>query len=304
MKSGKTKRALLWIAIISGAFLLFIILLKFEIVENPFLNMTFRYSDKKISKIFENEPLKAEIRYLHHENKKIRYMLLTSAPNHPWIVFIHGAPGSSGDFINFFKNNALNRQFNLISIDRLGYGYSDFGRAETSMQKQAKALQAVIMEVCGNEAVMLVGHSYGGPIAMKMAVVFPGSFNALVLLAPAIDPDNEKKFTSAQLGLNEWSRWAVPAAWRVAAAEKMSHVAELRKLAPALSQIEIPVCHMHGTRDSLVPFENTDFSRKHIRSDLLELIILEKTDHFLPWTHERIIVRKILEMYGLESSEF
>lgn len=130
-----------------------------------------------------------------------------------------------------------------------------------------------------------------------MAAQYPEAVASILLLAPAIDPDNEKEFKSAQLGLSDWSKWMVPPAWRVAAAEKMSHVAELRVLEPELSQINIPICHMHGTRDSLVPYENTAFSRNHFRDGLLEIVTLEKTDHFLPWTHHDQIVEKITHMH-------
>lgn len=113
--------------------------------------------------MFENEPEKVEIQYLDHNNAKIRYMLLTTAPDLPYVVFIHGAPGSSGDFLDFFQDRKLTNNFNLISMDRLGYGYSDFGQSETSMQKQAEAIMAVIAHACPNNRVMLVGHSMAAP---------------------------------------------------------------------------------------------------------------------------------------------
>lgn len=296
--SSKSEKFIKWVAAISATILLINILMRFEIVTNPFLNMTFRYSDKKIKHMFENEKEKVEIHYFDHNNRKIRYMLLTTTPDLPYIVFIHGAPGSSGDYLDFFKNRNLTNRFNLISIDRLGYGYSDFGQAETSMQKQGEAIMAVTAQVCKNNRVMLVGHSYGGPIVLKMAALFPEAVASILLLAPAIDPDNELEFKSAQLGLSAWSKWIVPPAWRVAAAEKLTHVAELKVLETELSKIDIPICHMHGTRDSLVPYENTSFSENHFRDDLLEIVKLEKTNHFLPWTHHDLIVEKIINMHG------
>jgi pimeloyl-ACP methyl ester carboxylesterase len=295
MKNILTK-TLKWIGIMLAALMVFIILLRLEIVGNPMINMSFRYADAKIMEKFAAYTAAPTIGRQLFEEREIRYLLLEQDACLPYLVFIHGAPGSLTDYLAFFKDEKLSAHFNLLSIDRPGYGYSDFGHSEISMKKQAEALVEVVNSVCKNNKVIVVGHSYGGPIALMIAARFPKTFESILLLAPAIDPANEKKIRIAWLGVNRYTSWLVPPALRVAADEKTTHISELKKLEPLLQTINVPICHVHGTNDSLVPYENVAFSEKHFSERILEIITLEKVDHFLPWSHHELIADKLLEM--------
>lgn len=289
-------KTLKWISILLGTLTVFIILLRFEIIGNPMVNMSFRYSDAKIMEKFAEDRAAPAIGRQLFEDKEIRYLLHEHDASLPYVVFIHGAPGSLIDYLGFFKDEKLNTHFNLLSIDRPGYGYSDFGQSETSLKKQAEALMEVVNSVCKNNNVIVVGHSYGGPIALMMEARFPQTFKSTLLLAPAIDPDHEKEIRIAALGVNPVTSWLVPPALRVAADEKTTHVSELQKLEPLLRNINIPICHMHGTEDSLVAYANVAFSEKHFSDHNLEIVTLENVDHFLPWSHHELIVDKLVQM--------
>ena len=259
------------------------------------LNMSFRYPDSKISKLFKHEDLQPAIKYHSYEDREMRYMELITKPELPYIVFIHGAPGSMTDYMDFFREERLCTRFNLLSVDRLGYGYSEFGRSETSIEVQGKAIHSILNKKVISERTILVGHSYGGPIAVRMAVDAPSKYLALILLAPALDPQNEKEIKIAQLAMVQPTRWLTPKALKVAADEKTSHVSELNKMLNSYDRIRIPVCHIHGDKDSLVPFANLAFSQNHIDSTLLESVPLKNVDHFLPWSHREFVIDKLLE---------
>lgn len=289
------KNFLIWVGICFAAFVIFWFLIRLEIISHPLVNMSFRFSDKKVESKFEKVALIPEIKYLNNNDRRVRYLHLAIRSDLPYVMFIHGAPGSSADYLNYFKDERLNKKINLISVDRPGYGYSNYGLAETSIQKQAAAIHMVAERECHNTRVVLVGHSYGGPIALRMAADFPKSYHAVVLLAPAIDPKNEKKIKIAALGANKFSGWLIPPAMQVAAHEKITHVQELKKLEPLIKNIQIPVYLIHGTNDSLVPFENVAFARNHLSDNILNIMPLQNVDHFLPWSHHDLVVDKILE---------
>lgn len=290
-----TFRPKIWLQILLALFCTLILLLRFEIVGQPILTMSFRYSDRKITSLFRGEDVQPEIKYHNFNGQVLRYVELATNKNLPYVIFIHGAPGSSADYYDYFRNEELYERVNLISIDRLGYGYSDFGNSQTSIQQQGEAIQSIIEISCLSQHVILVGHSYGGPIAVRMAMDNPTSYKSLLLLAPALDPENEKVIKIARLANIKPTSWITPAALKVAADEKFSHTKELRKMIPLYKKIEIPVCHIHGTKDSLVPYENLDFSIKHFPKNLIEPVILDGEDHFLPWTQKELIVKKIIE---------
>ncbi len=279
--------------IVLSFLIILIILLRLEIIGQPIMNMSFRLSDDKILKEFKNENLKPEIKYHTFKGQTMRYLELALNPNLPYVVFIHGAPGSLSDYSAFFRDEELYRQINLISVDRLGYGNSEFGTPETSLKVQGEAIQSIIEKACNSRPV-LVGHSYGGPIAIKMVMDNPMKYKSIILLAPALDPANEKEIILAKLPLIQPIRWLTPPALRVASDEKMTHINELKKMLGKYHEIEVPVLHIHGTDDSLVPYENLSFSIKNMTPSILETISLDNTDHFLPWSHHDLIRNQIL----------
>lgn len=288
-------RISIWLKLFFALFCVLIILLRFEIIGQPMLTMSFRYSDRKIAKLFHGEDLQPSIKYHHFQGHRLRYVELITNKSLPYVIFIHGAPGSSADYYDYFRNEELYSKVNLLSIDRLGYGYSEFGNSQTSIQLQGEAIHSIIEKSCSTNNVILVGHSFGGPIAVRMAMDYPTSYKSLLLLAPALDPENEKEIKIAYLAISKPTRWITPVALRVAADEKFAHSDELKKMLSSYGKIEIPVCHIHGNEDSLVPFKNMEFSKKHFNSNLLESIILDREDHFLPWSQKELIERKIIE---------
>lgn len=247
-------------------------------------------------KHFKNAEVQPVVNYLNIGELNIRYLELVRDSTLPYVVFIHGAPGSLSDYEAYFKDKKLYSKLNLLSIDRPGYGYSNFGNSETSIKRQSKTIHSAIEKICQNNQVIIVGHSYGGPIALRMAIDYPSAYKGLILLAPALDPENEKVIKLARIPMIQPFRWLTPPALKVAADEKNTHIEELQKMLGYYDQLKIPVCHIHGDEDSLVPYENLDFSIKHIPTEILETVTLEDADHFLPWSHHRLVVDKIIEM--------
>ena len=61
----------------------------------------------------------------------------------------------------------------MINFDRLGYGYSEYGKAEPDINHQAASLCPIVKKYSSkNIPGMVIGWSYGGPIAAKMVIGF------------------------------------------------------------------------------------------------------------------------------------
>lgn len=258
--------------------------------------MQFRTSPKGIASEFENAQVAPVIKDVDFEEKNFRYVeVVDSRYQKPTIIFIHGAPGSSDNYFQFMRDPKMVSSFDMVSVDRLGYGYSDFGKAEISLVKQAKSLKPILNEY-KNTPTVLVGHSYGGPIAAKVAVLFPEYVQGILLLAPAIDPENEKIVSIAWMGKTPPFRWITPKSWKVATDEKYSHIEELKKMLPDWSKLCIPVTYIQGDKDRLVPYENLAFAKRMIDDSCLKAIGIPGEDHFLPWSQEQLIKD---ELYSL-----
>ncbi|MCC5969340.1 MAG: alpha/beta hydrolase [Pararhodobacter sp.] len=105
----------------------------------------------------------------------------------PDLVLIHGANGNLRDF-TFDLTARLAADYRIIALDRPGLGWSDsWGEDEGDPRVQARILRRVVAEM-GVQRPIVLGHSYGGAVAMAWALEDPEGTAALVLLAGATWP--------------------------------------------------------------------------------------------------------------------
>lgn len=100
----------------------------------------------------------------------------------PPIVFIHGLGGQ----LHHFRHPlfpAMGEGSRLIAIDRPGSGYSTRPGGGERIPEQAATI-AKFIDVLGLERPVVVGHSLGGAIALRLALDFPGKVSALALISP------------------------------------------------------------------------------------------------------------------------
>jgi len=155
--------------------------------------MQFRMSSTKVNEYFALDSMKPQILQIESGKRIVNYMYMKTAAK-PLVVFVHGAPGSSSAFIDFLKNGKLQKKARLLSVDRPGYGYSNFGKAETSLVEQARYLSEVIKKHSViSEKTILVGHSLGAPIIARLAMDFPNLVDGLIFVGGSIDPEQEKE---------------------------------------------------------------------------------------------------------------
>lgn len=106
----------------------------------------------------------------------------------PDVVLIHGASGNTRDFTFAFADRVAQEGFRVTAFDRPGLGYSDdLGQDGISPQRQAQVLRAAATQM-GLTRPVLVGHSYGGAVAMAWALDAPSQVAAVVSLAGATMP--------------------------------------------------------------------------------------------------------------------
>jgi pimeloyl-ACP methyl ester carboxylesterase len=95
----------------------------------------------------------------------------------PAVVFVHGQPGLGSDFDAVAT--LLLDDHRVIAPDRPGYGAS--GNPALSMAQNAELLGALIEDRAASPATV-VGHSYGGGVAVLLAAARPELLSGLVLV--------------------------------------------------------------------------------------------------------------------------
>jgi len=102
------------------------------------------------------------------------------------VLLIHG--GHIADaFLPLIREAALADPYRLIRYRRRGFAGSDPHSGPFSIEEQAHDALA-LMKHLGLERAHVVGHSYGGSIAVQLALEAPSLVQSLVLLEPAIFP--------------------------------------------------------------------------------------------------------------------
>lgn len=255
--------------------------------------MNMRRSTKKFRAEFRESQIEVNIIQDTFDNRVFRYLHYELNPTFPTLFFVHGAPGSATSFSGYIKDTSLNQHFNIIVVDRFGYGYSDYGHY-TSLNKQANWLAHLALSFSEKSKVFLIGHSFGGPIVARSAIKLGDQIAGSIMIAPAMDPENEKYFPGGKLAYWKATRWIFSGAWRVSASEKYRHANELKIIENDWKKLQTPLYHIHGTKDKLVPYVNLAFSNSHFQDSILETYSWKDKGHLVPFTEKNTTIKLII----------
>lgn len=259
--------------------------------------MQFRMSKSELDHYFADKPVKGVEDSYYVGRQKINY-LVTGSDTLPLVIFVHGSPGSLSAFIDFMADTVLLRKVQMISVDRPGFGDSNFGYAEPSLEKQAADLKPILERHKNNRPIYLVGHSLGGPVIARMAMDYPELLDGLIFVAASVDPDLEP---------DEWFRaplatpvfkWMLPRSLRASNDEIYQLEPQLRRMLPLWTKITCRTIFIQGQKDQLVPAANADFAKRMLVNAPFELVSDPEMNHFVPWTHPHLIRNAIVEMAG------
>jgi pimeloyl-ACP methyl ester carboxylesterase len=245
--------------------------------------MTFRHADSEMINQFKKNGVELKTVYEKIEGRNIHYAK-TGSDSLPTIVFIHGTPGSWDAFAGYMRDAELLKQFRMISIDRPGFGYSDFGKV-FPLKKQAELIEPVLEKLRNGKPMYLAGHSLGGPLIIQLAADRPGFCHGLIMISASVDPAIEKP--------EKWRPWLfktplnflVPGAFRPSNEELWYLKKDLVKLKDEYARITCPVYFIHGDADTWVPVENVQYARKLlVNTNTIGELIIPGGNHFIPWT--------------------
>ncbi|MBI3482228.1 MAG: alpha/beta hydrolase [Bacteroidetes bacterium] len=252
----------------------------------------------EIAKFFSGKKWKGTLHEYKAGHGRVINYLHAGDENLPLVVFVHGSPGSLSAFIHFMDDSVLLKRAQVISVDRAGFGSSNFGYGEKSLQKQALYLKPILEKYKSNKPVILAGHSLGGPVIARMAMDYPELIDGLVIVAGSINPDLEPNETWFRAPLaTPFLNWILPRSFRASNFEIYKLKPELQEMLPLWKKIICPVVVIQGNKDNLVSPKNADFARKMLtNSSSVNFVIQEDMNHFVPWEHPELIRDAILKL--------
>lgn len=251
-----------------------------------FMLNRFIYSDKELAQHYQNKKVKPTYHKINFLNRHVHYAKVSLNDTLPLLVFIHGAPGFWYGYMNLMDDSLLQTKYKMISVDRLGYGKSGYGKAELSTQMQALSiLEIVEQENKSNKKVALLGRSYGAPIAAWLAINYPQNIDKLFMVSPVIDPQHEKFYWFSGIGKWKLTQLFLPDVLNVATKEKYAHITEMKKMQNKWKNLYVPSYVLTGENDNIADTANFSFAKKFLTNNNVYFNKLKNTGHLI--TYER-----------------
>src|SRR5262249_15161933 len=271
---------------------------------------------------------KAQEHFVTVEKLRVHYLESGAGPT---LVLIHGNAGAVEDFA-LHAIGLLCSEYRVVAVDRPGHGKSDRPSAKTpTLEDQAELLHQTLVGL-GIRNPILVGHSWGGSLALAYSLQYQSEVSALVLLAPAAYPDSREyrwlqvatkppilgdlslllaKLTIGRRLLkqnlteafapekltDDYLRFATKS-WldrkhlKSYLEDEWNLNASLKRLSKHYSEIHIPVVIVTGAHDKVVPPGQNAY-RLNAVIPRSQLIELKDTGHEIPQTHPESINRAL-----------
>ncbi len=259
---------------------------------------SWRKNDRDIREHYANRSVKPTFYTIQNDSLKL-FVATTGADTLPPLLLIHGAPGAWYGYLNMIDDSLLQSRFHIIAIDRLGYNHSSLRKKRfvTSIETQARAAALALSLNRSRQKGVVLGRSFGAPIAAQMAILQPQHFEKLVMLAPAIDPAKEKFWW-----FSKPAKWWIVRLWlphrlNVATFEKFAHAKELEKLSKQWFKLQVPTTVVQGGKDWIVDPSNLDFARQQLANKNANFIFLPEAGHLISNSHPDLVRKLVLSPF-------
>lgn len=163
----------------------------------------------------------------------------------------------------------------LIVADRPGFRTSEPEDAVRDLAKQADAL-APMLEAREGQRVLLVGQSFGAPVATLMAQRYPDRVDAILLVSAYFGdrgPTARRMFGAGRL-----VQGLLPRDLRNSIVEVSAQREQLPAVFEALDGLSQPIVFIHGDDDTFVPL---DADRRIAEARGHSFVVVPGGDHFL-----------------------
>jgi len=177
--------------------------------------------------------------------------LRTPRPEAPLrVVVVSGTPSWSEYWAPVLA--AAPQTWEVIVVDRPGFAQSEPREAVPRIADQALSLSP-LLEVGADRRVVLVGQSFGGPIAAWMAAAAPAEARPVGLVLLSAFFGERGRTADRLMALGGVAQPLLPRDLRNAVSEVRGQSSQLSSINAALQALDLPILVVHGGVDSFVP---------------------------------------------------
>ena len=256
----------------------------------------FRWSDKKATRNFAARNIPLRIHDTVIDKRHLHYAICGS-DSLPTLVFLHGSPGSWMNYAEYMWDTALQEKFRLVTIDRPGFGFSDYGKP-LHLQDQCKLILPLLQSLKTRQPMYICGHSLGGPMVVQLAASDPNLFTTIVIASGSIDIKQEKKETWRKIMNVKPLYWLFPGALGPSNTELIYLKSDLVPLQQEFKKVTCKVHFIHGSKDRWVPIENVAYGKSMlINAQAVTIDTLAGAHHLIPWKNKKAFTNMLLGLY-------
>ena len=291
------------------------------------MSVTGKLKQKFIASRVAHDHARAESLFVEVDDANLHFVI--KGQGRP-VVLIHGNPGSCHDWSRLYA--PISTRYKAVAFDRPGHGHSDRpNHRPITVDVQAEMLNAALKQL-QIERPIIVGHSWGGSLALVYALQFPDDLSGLVLLAPAAyESDDGVSFLSKAPGwpvigdvvnflftplLAPWlvrtdiakafapdpvpknylrhvlAEWTRPKKVKWYSVDDALLNESLPKFAERYSEIKVPLAIVTGDADEIVPAAE-NAERLHQALPQSQFSLLPRTGHQIPFTRPEAVMTAI-----------
>lgn len=206
------------------------------------------------------------------------------------ILFIHGFVGGTYDYNNFPNELQINKNFDVFSFTLPGHDKLIVKNVKYTQWLEESEKQILFLIENKYKCIYVIGHSMGGVIATYLASKYK-EVKKLVLVAPAF---RYFYFKDGKINIKNISQTIknMPELFRKMGTEivierisktPISTMLEFTKLInyceEYIAKITCPTLIIHGTDDTVVPQEGTDYVYNNITSKSTTMVNINEVTH-------------------------
>lgn len=251
------------------------------------------------------------------EIERVRVSYKRAGERGPLVFILHGWGGSAASWVKV-QELLADKGFRVIVPDLPGFGKSDEPPSPWGVGDYADWFQSFIRAITKSynrhlETYLLLGHSFGGRVAIKLAAAHPPGLQKLVLVSAAGIKKRVSPFVSLVAKTLDWLfslpllrrfkpplrafsyRYVLRRTGYLKAQGVMKEVFQkvvAEDLQPLLKQIMAPTLIVWGEKDKLTPLEDARLMRREIPHAQLE--VLKDIGHAPNLQNPQLLTEKVL----------
>jgi len=246
------------------------------------------------------------------------------------VVLLHGNPGSLEDFERLIP--ALATDHLVLAFDRPGHGHSERGAGDAGTPTRQAELLHLALAALSISQPILVGHSWGGSLALAYALKYPGDLAAVVLaegtayadgirtsgtyaaiatpvlgqimaatvLQPIarslINKGLVKAFSPGRVPPDYLVRaslmWSRPGDGRATAVDSIRRGQVMPELTRHYAELQVPIVALASGQDALTPAPGQAL-RLHDELPACQVIPVPSGGHMLAYTHPLVVAEAV-----------